>query len=179
MKIHDIDFQEYISNNVIEKAIADIAAQINKDYENSQEPVLLLITLAGAVIFGAQLCKHLTIDVELAFVKCSSYGTSRTSSGRVIFQVEPTASLLGRDVIVVEDIVDTGNTWVALHTYIEQQGANSLAIATLMLKDKIYDKPLPLDYVALRVDSEFLIGYGLDYNQLGRNLNAIYKSTSC
>lgn len=179
MKIHDIDFQEYIPKETIEKAIAQTAQRINDDYAQAEDPVLLLITLSGAVIFGAELCKHLTIPVELAFVKCSSYGTSQTSSGRITFDVEPTCSLLGRDVIVLEDIVDTGNTWAALHTYIEQQGAHSLAIATLMLKEEVYDKDLPLDYVALKVENEFLVGYGLDYNQLGRNINAIYKPASC
>lgn len=174
MRIHDIDFEPYISAAQVETAIRSVAERINTDYAASTEPVLLLITLSGATMFAGELCKSLTIPVEFSFVKCSSYGASTTSSGNIAFNVEPTASLLGRDVIVLEDVVDTGNTWVALHTYIEQQGARSLKIATMLLKPEVYDKSLPLDYVGLEVENKFLVGYGLDYNQLGRNINGIY-----
>ncbi|MEG0814502.1 MAG: phosphoribosyltransferase family protein [Mucinivorans sp.] len=175
MKIHDIDFEPYITADVVQKAIVRVADQINDQYADSAEPVVLLVTLSGAMVFAGELCRHITVPVELAFVKCSSYGEQTTSSGRIAFEVEPTASLLGREVIVLEDIVDTGNTWLALHTYIDKQGAHSIRIATMLCKREIYSNALPLDFVGLDVVSEFLVGYGLDYNQLGRNINGIYK----
>ncbi|MEF9949806.1 MAG: phosphoribosyltransferase family protein [Mucinivorans sp.] len=176
MKIHDIDFEPYLSADSIDESIGRLAEKINRDYADAREPILLLITLSGAMIFASRLVLQLKVPVELAFVKCSSYGSKRVSSGRIAFQVEPTASLLGRDVLVVEDIVDTGNTWVALHTYIEKQGALSIRIATMLLKKEIYNKPLPIDYTAIEVSNDFLVGYGLDYNLLGRNINGIYKA---
>lgn len=175
MRIHDIDFEPYISSDHIEEAISKLAERINTDYADRDSPLLALITLSGAIIFASQLCKQLKVPVELAFVKCSSYGVTTHSSGDVKFEVEPTTDIKGRDVLVLEDIVDTGNTWVALNKYIKEHGAQSVRIATLLLKEEVYDKDLPLDYVALRVENRFLIGYGLDYNQLGRNLNGIYR----
>lgn len=179
MKIHDIEFEPYISGAQIETAIDVIARQINEKYAQIERPVLMLVTLTGAMIFASDLCKRLTIPLEIAFVKCSSYGESLVSSGHISFDLKPTSILAERDVIVLEDIVDTGNTWVVLHDYINSQGAKSIAIATLVLKEEVYDKPLKLDYVAFNVENAFLIGYGMDYNQLGRNINGIYKPTSC
>lgn len=178
MRIHDIDFEPYISSDRIEEAISVLAERINVDYADRDSPLVVLITLSGAMIFASELCKRLTVPVELGFVKCSSYGVTTHSQGDVKFDVEPTIALKGRDVLVAEDIVDTGNTWVALSRYIKKHNARSVGIATLLLKEEVYDKSLPLDYVALKVENIFLVGYGLDYNQLGRNINAIYKAST-
>lgn len=178
MQLHDLFFEPYIPASQIESAVEGVARRINADYAHCITPPLFLVTLSGAFMFAAELSKYLNIPVEFAFVKCSSYNTAAVSSGEVRFEVECTVSPTGRDVIVVEDVVDTGNTYVALHAYLMRLEARSIRIASLLLKTEVYDKSLPLDYVALSVENIFLVGYGLDYNQLGRNINGIYRQST-
>ena len=181
MKIHDKTFELYRSGDEVLAAIKAVAARIDAHYANrtNNRPLVLLVTLSGAVVFGVELARRLDTEVEWAFVKCSSYGAELCSSGNVEMEVLPTLSLEGRDVLVVEDIVDSGNTWCALYDYLQDKGLRSLHIASLVLKPTVYDKSLPVDFVALEADDLFLIGYGMDYNQLGRDLDGIYVLTSC
>lgn len=179
LKIGDKEFTPYLSAPLIEQSIKNIAQKINESYANSTEPIVLLITLSGAMMFAAELSKHLSVAVEWAFVKCSSYGDATTSSGVVKCQLAPTQELKGRDVIVVEDIIDTGNTWEFLYNEIQKAAPKSLKIASLTIKRTAYSKKLPIDFVALEIEDKFVIGYGLDYGGLGRHLNGIYVVTSC
>lgn len=172
--VGDKDFAPYISASQIEESVKAIAQSINESYSESKTPVLMLVTLSGAMMFAAELSKYVTVPLEWGFVKCSSYGVGMTSSGNVRFEVQPTIPVEGRDVLVVEDIVDTGNTWVALHANLLESGAKSVKIATMAIKRDVYDKALPVDFVALEVENKFIVGYGLDYGQLGRNINGIY-----
>lgn len=175
MLIHDLNFELYISAPTMQQKIEELAKRIEADFTDCTERPLFMITLGGAVVFAVDLCRHFNFVTEWSYVKCSSYNEGLTSSRNVKFELEPTISPQGRDVIVLEDIVDTGNTYQALHSYLMQHGAKSVRIASMIIKRDVYDKDLPIDYVALESDDIFLIGMGLDYNQLGRNLNGIYK----
>ncbi len=176
--VGDKDFAPYISSDQIEESVKAVAEKINSFYKDSQEPVLMLITLSGAMMFASELSKYVTIPLQWGFVKCSSYGVGMTSSGTVKFTVEPTVDVARRNVLVVEDIVDTGNTWVALHANLQERGAKSVKIATMSIKREVYDKDLDVDFVAMEIENKFVVGYGLDYGELGRNINGIYQITS-
>lgn len=175
MLIHDLNFEPYLSSEFLTEKIAAVASHINRDYAAETDPPIILITLGGAVVFAADLVRRLNFVAELAFVKCSSYYDSMHSSGQITFELDVTVSVSNRRVIVVEDIVDTGNTYVALHDHLIRMKAGSVSIATMLLKKEVYKQSLPIDYTAVEIDDVFVIGYGLDYNQLGRNLNGVYK----
>lgn len=177
MLIHNQNFEPYISADTLSKQIDRIANQINQDFADSKDAPLIVITLCGALIFGSDLVRRLDFITDLAFVKCSSYGDSMSPSDYIRYELPPTISPLGRDVIIVEDIVDTGNTYLALHRHLTEMGAKSIRIATMLFKKDVYKKLLPIHYVAMEIDTIFVVGSGLDYNQLGRNLNGIYRLT--
>lgn len=181
MKIHDKTFEIYRSRAEVETAIDAVARRIEAHYKKRTvaQPLVLLVTLSGGVVFGVELARRLALPVEWAFVKCSSYGAGLCSSGEVSMEIEPTIPLARREVLVVEDIVDSGNTWCALHAYFEDKNLASLAIASLVLKPTAYKKSLSIDFVALEAEDLFLVGYGMDYNQLGRDLDGIYALASC
>ncbi len=179
IKIKDKDFEPYILSEEIDMAIDRVVEQLKVCYQGVTEPVVMVVTLSGAMLFAAELSKRLSdIELEWAFVKCSSYGSGTVSCGEIDFQLSPTVELKGRDVLVVEDIVDSGNTWEFLSGYINAMGVESLRIATLAIKREVYNKPIAVDFVALEIENYFVVGFGLDYDGLGRNINGIYKVTS-
>lgn len=174
IRVRDLDFEPYISSESVRHQITQLAGVINKEYEQVACP-LLLVTLNGGIVFGGELFRQLSGDVEIGFVKLSSYGSSTCSSGTVRVDVAPTVDVADRDVIIVEDVVDTGNTIEALTNLLTQAGARSVKVATLLIKRDVYTKSLPVDYVGFESENIFIIGYGLDYGGLGRNLDGIYK----
>lgn len=172
VKLHDKEFGVFISRDEIAKAVEKVAAQINHDYANKTP--LFVAVLNGSFIFASDLMKQIHIDSEITFVKLASYsGTSTT--GKVSELIGFNESIEGRDVIILEDIVDTGITLEILVTLLQEKKANSVAIATCLFKPKAYTKSHAIEYVGLEVGNEFLVGYGLDYNGRGRNLADIYK----
>lgn len=179
LTIHDRRFGLYMPETAIHSAISRVAAQINHDYTQAERP-LLLVTLNGAFVFAGELFRQLTGPFEVAFVKLSSYGSGLTSSGRVAVDVPLTVDVRGRDIIIAEDVVDTGTTIHKLHSMLTEQGAKSVRVATLLLKPETYyhqperPEPLPIDYAAMESEPKFIIGYGMDYDGLGRNLGALY-----
>lgn len=173
--LHDKSFRVSIQREQILQAIDTLAARLNHQYGQCTNPPLMVVTLSGAMIFASELALRLNFDIEIAFIKCSSYNEGTSSSGEVSFDMECTISPSGRDVIVVEDIIETGTTYVALHKYLTQKQAQSIRIATLLYKPNLYKHDLPIDYTALEIEDDFVVGFGLDYNQLGRNLGAIYS----
>ncbi len=177
VKIKESVFVKYIDNTQIMKAISDVAHTITNDYKDSPSAPIMLITLSGAMPFATYLGQELGVDAQWAFVKCSSYGCSM-KSGELKINMATTIPLEGRDVIVIEDIIDTGKTWVKLHDYCLENGANSVKIATLSIKRDVYKQDLNVDYVALDIVDKFVVGFGLDYDQYGRNLKHIYKLDS-
>lgn len=171
--LHDKTFVPYISNEEIERDIDAAAKKVNEKHKDDTEPPILLCVLNGAVLFTAELMKRLEFNCELMSIKLSSYeGTC--STGMVRTDMGLTGSVKGRTVIICEDIVDTGNTIVSLHNLLLEQGAAKVEICTMLLKPEVYRQPLKPDFVAREIPARFIVGFGLDYDQLGRNLKDIY-----
>ena len=173
--LHDKTFRLFIPNPDIEKAIDAVALQLNQDYASStdQDPAILLCTLNGAVIFAAELLKRVNFPLVLKACKLSSYeGTS--STGVVKTEVPLPNNLEGKRVIIVEDIVDTGNTIVAMTEQLRKKNVKDARVCTLLLKKDVYKKDVKLDYVAMEIPNRFIVGFGLDYDELGRNIKDIY-----
>lgn len=170
--LNGLQFQEYISEATLLKAIDEVAAQINSDFKG-KEPVFLVV-LNGAYKFATELFSRFEGDCEIEFIKMSSYdGTS--STGQVQTHIPLEADLEEREVVIIEDIVDSGNTIEKITQMMVQSGVNKYRIASLFYKPEAYTKEYKIHYVGLEIPNDFIVGYGLDYNGLGRNLNAIYK----
>ncbi|MCQ2169128.1 MAG: hypoxanthine phosphoribosyltransferase [Bacteroidales bacterium] len=171
--LHDKVFKPYIKNDVLEAAIDKLADRINKDFENCEDIPIFLCVLNGAVMFTGAMMKRLTFKAELMSIKLSSYqGTE--STGTVLVPLGLTGDVKGRRIIIFEDVVDTGNTIVALKEMLLDKGAGEVRICTMLLKPEIYSKAEKLDYVGMEIPNAFIVGYGLDYNELGRNIKDIY-----
>lgn len=168
----DKEFVPYISEAEIQEKISALAQQLNKEYEG-KKPIFLSI-LNGSFLFTADLFKQITIDAEVCFIKLASYkGT--TSSGNVVTAIGLDANVSGRDIIILEDIIDTGKT---LHHFLPQLASNqpaSIKIAVLLNKKEALAYPVKVDYACFDIPNKFVVGYGLDYDGLGRNTKAIYQ----
>ena len=171
VKIHDKEFELFISAEQIDEGIAKVARSLDAEFRGKRP--LLLGVLNGSFLFLADLIKKMDIELEISFVKLASYhGTS--STGNVKHLVGLNERLEGRHVIIVEDIVDTGLTIESLMAQVKEHHPASISIATLLFKPDAYKKDIPIDHIALDVPNDFLVGYGLDYDGLGRNLKHIY-----
>ena len=172
VKVLDKEFSIYIPQEKIESAIQTVADQLNHDMADKNPR--FLVVLNGAFMFASELFKRLTIPCEISFVKLSSYsGTETTNVVRELIGLDH--SLEGRNVVVVEDIVDTGHTMRYTLEKLRDLRAADVRIATLFFKPKSFQYNYPINYKAMDIDNEFIVGYGLDYNQQGRNLPDIYK----
>jgi len=170
--LHDKTFEEYISNERIRRAIEDVAARINEDYHNKPTPLFLGV-LNGAFMFMAELMKLINFNCEISFIKLASYvGTG--SSGKVTELIGLKDNIQGRHVIIVEDIIDTGESFSHLMRSLEGHRPATVEIATMLFKPDTYKKDLPIKYSGISIGNDFIVGYGLDYNELGRNLGDIY-----
>lgn len=171
--IHDKTFRMFLPYEKISAAIDVVADRINEDFRDCKDIPVLLCVLNGSIMFTAELMKRLSFNCQVVSTKLSSYeGTS--TSGKVKQAMGLTADISGRRVIVVEDIVDSGNTIVELKRILEEKGAAESRICTLLLKPDAYKKDIHLDYVAMEIPNDFIVGFGLDYDELGRNLKDIY-----
>ena len=172
MKIKDLEFKKFISAEAIQEKVESLANQINKDYKD-KTPVLLPI-LNGSFIFAGDLTKSIKIPCRVSFVKVASYsGTS--SSGQMKTLIGHEESLFNQDILIVEDIVDTGLTLQKIMDELKSLGAKSVEVVTLLRKQTARDKNLDVKYVGFDLKDEFVLGYGLDYDGLGRNTRDIYK----
>ena len=164
--INDKTFVPFITAEAIQTRIQELAEQINQAYADKKP--LIVVVLNGAFLFAADLAKSLTIPCEITFLRVSSYkGTQSTGQLKEILGL--TESVTGRDLIVVEDIVDTGRTLCDIRDQLQAQRPASLAIATLLFKPEALQKPIDLQYVGFEIENKFVLGYGLDYDGLGRN----------
>lgn len=171
IKIHDKQFKLSIPQEDIEKEIIRVAEAINRDYKGKR-PILLGV-LNGCFMFASKLMQHLTIECEISFVKLSSYqGTATTGVIKEVIGLSE--SLTGRDVIIVEDIVDTGLTMQRMMESLGTREPASIEIASLFLKPERLQVPVNVKYSAFTIPDRFIVGYGLDYDGLGRNLPNIY-----
>ena len=172
LKVHDKEFVPYITAAQIEEQVNRVAAEINKDYEN-KKPLFIAI-LNGAFIFAADLFKKINVESEICFIKLASYKGVK-STGKVITAIGLDAELYGRDVIIIEDIVDTGKTLSQFLPQLEHHHPASLKIATLLHKPDAMVHPIKIDYLGFTIPNKFVLGYGLDYDGLGRNIKEIYQ----
>ena len=172
IQVHDKRFRTYLSVTQIDDQIKRIAKEINIDY-NGKRPLFIAI-LNGSFMFASDLFKELSIEAEVCFIKLASYKGIK-STGHVVTSIGLDVSLKDRDVIVIEDIVDTGKTLNEFLPQLMNQSPSSIKIATLLHKPEALLYPLQLDYVGFKVPNKFLLGYGLDYDGLGRNLKEIFQ----
>lgn len=171
--LFDKTFKPFISNEELEAAIDRLAEKVNADYADSEEAPVFLCVLNGAVMFTAAMMKRLNFQAELVSIKLSSYQGTQ-STGTILIPMGLTGPVEGRRVIIFEDIVDTGNTIVALKEMLLDKGAKDVRICTMLIKPDVYKKDEKIDYVAMEIPDAFIVGYGLDYNERGRNLKDIY-----
>ncbi len=174
VRVHDKKFEPYLTAEMIQTRIKAIAAQLNKDYAG-KKPVFIAI-LNGSFIFAADLFKELSIEVEICFIKLASYKGTR-STGQVITAIGLDMDIFGREVVIVEDIVDTGKTLSEFLPQLQHQQPASLKIVALLHKPEATVFPIPIDYLGFSIPNKFVVGYGLDYDGLGRNIPEIYKLT--
>lgn len=171
--LKDKTFKKLISYEKIASAIDAVAEKINADFEGCTDVPVLLCVLNGSIMFMGELMKRLNFNCQIISTKLTSYeGTSTT--GRVKQAMGLTSSIEGRRVIIVEDIVDTGNTIVELKEILKENKAAESKICTLLLKPDAYKKDIKIDYVAMEIPNDFIVGFGLDYDELGRNFKDIY-----
>ena len=171
--VKDRYFVPYVPYERLEKAIDAVAARINHDFKHFNGTPIILCVLNGSILFTGELMKRLDFPCEFSSIRLSSYeGTLSTGVTRKVLGL--TSSIKGRTVIVVEDIVDTGKTITDLHALLLDAGAADVKICTMLLKPEVYKKDLKLDYVAMEIENRFIVGFGLDYDQLGRNSKDIY-----
>jgi len=171
IRILDREFEKSIPEEVIREHVKKLAERLNKDYEG-KNPVMVCI-LNGAFMFAADLARELTFQPEMVFAKFSSYEGMKTT-GVVRELIGVNVKLQARDVIIVEDIVDTGTTMYNVLPLFHAKGAKSVKIACLLQKPDCLAVPLKVDYCALEIPNDFIVGYGLDYNDMGRNYRDIY-----
>ena len=172
IRVHDNSFEPYLTADVIKNRIREIAADLNRDYAGKR-PVFIAI-LNGSFIFAADLFKELSVDVEVCFIKLASYKGTR-STGQVLTAIGLDTDIFGRDVVVIEDIVDTGKTLSEFLPQLHHQQPSSLKIVALLHKPEATVFPIPIDYIGFAIPNKFVVGYGLDYDGLGRNIPEIYR----
>ena len=176
VKLHDKTFRVMIPAEKIDQAVTAVAERINNDYADKDTPLFVGV-LNGSFMFLSDLIKKIEFNSELSFVKISSYeGTS--STGQIRSLIGLNGSFEGRHVIIVEDIVDTGESIAHMIADLESRKPASVEVCTLFFKPASYSKQYPIRYRALEIGNEFIVGYGLDYDQLGRNLKDVYVVTN-
>lgn len=176
VKLKDKEFEVSIPSEEIQEAIVKMADKINKDYAGHDVPLFISI-LNGSFMFTADLFKHIDFTCEVTFLKLTSYkGTASTGAVRQLIGVNE--SIEGRDVIVLEDIVDTGITLEQILGQLKSFEPASVKVASLLFKPEAYQKDLVVDYIGMEIPNDFIVGYGLDYDGLGRNLADIYTLIS-
>ena len=172
IQILDKSFKLYLPHEDIQMAIDNVAQRVNSDLKNCDTPVFLCV-LTGAFMFLSDLMKRINVLSDIAFIRVASYeGTQSTGEVKEIMGL--TTDLKDKTVIIVEDIVDTGTTIAELHKIVSEAGAKEIKVCTLLLKPNAYKGNIKIDYAAIEIPNDFIVGYGLDYNQLGRHYKDIY-----
>ena len=171
IRILDKDFRELLTGKVIQQRIEELARQINNDLTGKE--VVFLGILNGAFLFAADLFRRIDFPARISFVKLASYqGTS--SSGTIKELIGWNEDIKNKTIVVVEDIVDTGNTLERIVDELVIRKASEIKIAAMLFKPAAYTKSIPLDYIGFEIPNDFVVGYGLDYDGFGRNLSSVY-----
>jgi hypoxanthine phosphoribosyltransferase len=172
IRLHDKEFVPFVSTEEIDFAIAKMVAQIQDDFID-EIPVFIGV-LNGSFMVASDFMKKYQKPCEVSFIKMASYeGTTSTETVNELIGLNQ--DLTGRTVILIEDIVDTGNTLVALKDLFKKQNVKHFKIATLFFKPEAYKQDIKIDYIGMRIPNKFIVGFGLDYNGLGRNLPEVYQ----
>jgi hypoxanthine phosphoribosyltransferase len=172
INLGDRCFELFIPHTEIDKAISVVAKAINEEYKN--DCPVLLVTLNGAIVFAVDLLKQLTIDCRVSCIKLSSYsGTECTHTMKDLIGLSE--DLTNKRVLIIEDIIDTGNTYIHIMDMLKNQNVKDVKIATMTYKPEAYRQLLPVDFIGLTIPDKFVVGHGLDYDGLGRNLIDIYQ----
>jgi len=172
IQILDKKFETFIPYEEIDRAIEKMAEKINRDLKD--EVPIFLVILNGSFMFAADLMKKITFPCEVSFIKLASYvGTQSTEKLKELIGLNE--DLEGRTIVIVEDIIDTGNTLEGVLSSLKKMKTKEVKIATLLYKPEAFKGSYEIDYVGLEIPNDFIVGYGLDYNQQGRNLKDIYK----
>lgn len=173
VKIHDKTFVPYLKHNELQEVIKELALKVYEDYKD-EVPVFVGV-LNGVIMFFSDFLKYYPGKCEIAFLQVSSY-TGTQSTGIVYKKMDLTKDVEGRHIILMEDIVDTGNTLESLFEYFKNtQRPKSLKVASLLMKPEVFKNRFPIDYVAKEIPNKFVLGYGLDYDELRRNLPDLYQ----
>ncbi len=176
IKLHDLYFKPFITKEEIAGVVQQLATDIKADMPAGEIPVFIGI-LNGCFLFAADFLRAYTGDCEVSFVKLASYeGTNSTEKVKQLVGVN--TALEGRTVVILEDVIDTGNTLQEIYKIFEKENVKQLKIATLFFKPSVFRKELSIDYIGKNIDDSFIVGYGLDYNDLGRNYADIYQLTT-
>ncbi len=170
--VYDGGFRTLLSRDQIDQRIREMGKQITEDYRGKQ-PIMIAV-LNGAFLFMADLIRHVEIDLEVDFIKISSYGDAKVSSGEVRMLKDINAEIQGRHVLLVEDIVDTGLSIGFLHEKFMAMQPASLRFVSFLIKPENVKTDIPIHYIGFEIPNEFVVGYGLDYKQILRNLPAVY-----
>ncbi len=172
VQVLDLTFETYINKKTIKQRVKEMGKELGNKF-NGKKPVFLAI-LNGSFVFAADLVRACKFDHEISFIKLTSY-EGMSSSGKVITHIGLQEDLAGRDVILVEDIVDTGTTIYHYLPTLKKSNPKSITIVSLLQKPTALKFPLKVDYIGFEIPNKFVLGYGLDYNGLGRNLKDIYQ----
>jgi hypoxanthine phosphoribosyltransferase len=172
IRVKDKEFKLSIPASEIDKAVDDLASRLNHDLEG-QNPIFLVV-LNGAFMFAADLYRKITVPSEISFVKLASYsGTSSTSDVKELIGLNE--RLIGRTVVILEDIIDTGTTMQYLISKLKYIGAAKVVLVALLFKPSAFQESFRIDYLGMEIPNEFIVGYGLDYDGFGRNYADIYR----
>ncbi len=172
IQLHDKRFKKFISKEEIDAVNKRLGEQITKDYNGNE--VVFVIVLKGSVLFATDVIRHVNLHCTLEFIRAESYGAEMHSSGKVKVAHYTGIDIRGKHVIVLEDIVDTGLTIKEILAHLETMQPASLKIATLFLKPEVCKGTVETHYVGFEISPLFIVGYGLDYNEIGRNLADVY-----
>jgi hypoxanthine phosphoribosyltransferase len=160
-----------IDEPTLQKRIAELGAEISRDYEGRQTELVLVCILRGGLVFMVDLMRHITVRHQIDFLAVSSYGTgARQTSGSVRLSLDLKTDICGKDVLLVEDIVDSGNTIAYVLEFLHTRQPRSLKICTLLDKEERRETPVPIDYCGFKIQNKFVFGYGLDLDEYYRNL---------
>ena len=170
--MHDKVFERYIPHAKIQEAVRSLALRVRED-AGDRVPVFMVV-LKGGMVFAADFAKYYRGDMVLDYIRVKSYSGTR-STGRMEWLIEPSEQLKGRPVYLLEDIVDTGNTLAFMLDRLAAYEPAYVKIVSLFYKPEAYRKDIPLNFVGMEIPNKFIVGYGLDYDELGRNLKDVYQ----
>lgn len=174
VQVHDKQFDVFLKNEVILHRIEDLCMELNAEFKEAEKPPVFLAILNGSFIFASEVMQRVKFDCEISFIKLRSY-VGDQSSGRITEMIGLEIDLAGRDVIILEDIVDTGRTLHHFLPQLKEHKTKSETILTLLIKPDAVQFDLPIKHAGFAVPNHFLIGFGLDYDGLGRNYKDIYQ----